>query len=195
MSHERTASASSPIETEVKIRIEDVAAVCQKIEQSGFEISQPREFEANTLYDTAAKHLLGQQMLLRLRTSGSKQVLTWKGPALAGPHKSRPEIETSVGSVESLAGILKHLGYEPAFRYEKYRREYRRKAEAGVITVDETPIGAFLELEGPAEWIDEAAKTLGFLRTDYVLDSYARLYLKDCERRGVAPGFMVFSSE
>ncbi len=186
-------STLSPMETEVKIRIADVTAICQAIERAGFSVSQPRELEVNTLYDTPARQLMGQRMVLRLRTSGSKQVITWKGPGKAGPYKSRPEIETSVGSVETIAKIFAQLGYEPSFRYEKYRREYSHHEEPGVITVDETPLGAFLELEGPGEWIDATASKLGFGPSDYVLDSYVRLYIKDCERRGVAPGFMVFS--
>lgn len=183
----------SPMETEVKIQIADVASACQAMERAGFAITQPREFEANILYDTPSRQLLGQRMLLRLRTSGAKQVITWKGPPEAGPHKSRPEIETSVGSVETMAQILASLGYEPTFRYEKFRREYRRADEPGVITVDETPIGAFLELEGPGEWIDQTAVHIGFGPANYLLDSYVRLYLKDCERRKVTPGAMVFS--
>lgn len=187
------------LETEVKIPINDVAAICQAIEQAGFTLTQPREFETNTLYDTPSRQLLGQRMLLRLRTSGKKHVITWKGPAEAGPHKSRPELETSIGSVETMGLIFAQLGFEPSFRYEKFRREYRHPdqspTDAGVITVDETPIGCFLELEGPGAWIDQTAALLGFNAGDYVLDSYGRLYLTDCERRGIPPAFMVFSEK
>lgn len=182
----------SPVETEVKIRITDAEAMCRTIEEAGFALSQPREFEVNTLYDTPSRQLFSQKMVLRLRTSGNKQVITWKGPAQAGPHKSRPELETTVGSVETIAKIFEQLGYRPSFRYEKYRREYRHPNQPGVITVDETPIGAFLELEGPGEWIDQTAKGLRFGPGDYILESYVRLYLGDCERREVTAGFMVF---
>ena len=68
----------------------------------------------------------------------------------------------------------------------------RSPGEPGVVTVDETPIGNFLELEGPAEWIDAKAAALGFTPSDYILESYGRLYLADCERRGVEPSNMVF---
>jgi adenylate cyclase, class 2 len=99
-----------------------------------------------------------------------------------------------VGSIETLAKILEQLGYRPSFRYEKYRTEFRRDDEAGVVTLDETPIGNFLELEGGGEWIDQTAQKLGFLPKDYVLESYGRLYLAECERRGVQPSHMVFAS-
>ena len=35
-----------------------------------------------------------------------------------------------------------------------------------LIELDETPIGAFVELEGPAEAIDRAATELGFGKSD-----------------------------
>ena len=62
------------------------------------------------------------------------------------------------------------------------------------MTVDETPIGSFLEIEGPPEWIDSTASRLGFSADDYILESYGRLYLAACERQGVQPTNMVFTS-
>ncbi|MGA7411152.1 MAG: class IV adenylate cyclase [Bryobacteraceae bacterium] len=184
----------SPVETEVKIRITDLAGTCRRIEALGFQISQPREFESNTLYDTPTRSLFASGTLLRLRESGGRYVITWKGRYQAGPHKTRPELETTLGSLETMARIFGHLGYEPVFRYEKYRREYRLAGQPGVITADETPIGSFLELEGPGTWIDETAQQLGLRPADYVLESYARLYFKDCEQRGVTPTNMVFAT-
>jgi adenylate cyclase class 2 len=91
--------------------------------------------------------------------------------------------------------ILRALGFEPTFRYEKYRTEYQRPhASTGVVTLDETPIGNFFELEGPADWIDETAAQLGFNRGSYVLASYGRLYLDHCAAEGLQPTNMVFST-
>ncbi len=184
----------SPVETEVKIRITDLAGTCRRIEALGFQISQSREFESNTLYDTPAKSLLSSGTLLRLRESGGRYFITWKGRYQPGPHKVRPEIETTLGSLETMALILGQLGYQPVFRYEKYRREYKLAGQPGVITADETPIGNFLELEGPGTWIDETAQQLGLSHADYVLESYVRLYINDCEHRGITPTNMVFAA-
>jgi adenylate cyclase, class 2 len=182
-------------ETEVKIRLPNSATVSEHLHAAGFAQSVPRQFESNTLYDTQNRSLRDQGMLLRLRQIGDKGVITWKGRDEPGPYKSRRELETTVGSIETLAQILAHLGLQPVFRYEKYRTEFARPRNgAAVVTLDETPIGDFLELEGPGEWIDDTAKRLGFSRQDYVLDSYARLYVADCERRGVEPSHMVFAS-
>jgi adenylate cyclase, class 2 len=182
-------------ETEVKIRLKDADAIRNRLRELGFAESSARQFEANTLYDTGNGELAHKGMLLRLRHTGDQSVITWKGPGESSPYKSRPELETSMGSIETLGRILERLGYRPSFRYEKYRTEFRNDDGAGVVTLDETPIGDFLELEGEGEWIDETAQRLGFAPADYLLASYGRLYLADCERRGVEPGHMVFASQ
>jgi adenylate cyclase, class 2 len=184
-------------ETEVKIRLLNSAQVSDRLHAAGFTQSVPRLFESNTLYDTA-DHSLGEKgMLLRLRQIGGEGVITWKGRSdPGGRYKSRPELETTVSSVATLGEILAQLGFQSVFRYEKFRTEFiHLQNDAAVVTLDETPIGHFLELEGPGEWIDEAAKQLGFSPQQYVLDSYARLYIADCERRGVQPTHMVFASQ
>jgi len=61
-----------------------------------------------------------------------------------------------------------------------------------LIELDETPIGTFVELEGPADAIDRAATELGFSRHDYVLKSYLVLYMEECRRKGEQPRNMVF---
>jgi adenylate cyclase, class 2 len=187
-------SMQSGLETEVKIRIGEAEEAIGRIRAAGFTVAVPRIFEANTLYDKPDKELKNAGMLLRLREAGDKSVITWKGQGKAGPHKSRPEIETTVGSAEVLGQILEKLGYQRSFRYEKFRTEFRNPGGTGVVTVDETPIGNFLELEGPGDWIDGTARLLGFAEKEYVLESYGRLYLEDCERRGVPPTNMIFLS-
>jgi adenylate cyclase class 2 len=61
-----------------------------------------------------------------------------------------------------------------AFRYEKWRSEW--EDGEGHCVVDETPIGNFAELEGPAQWIDGAAKRLGIEPGQYITLSYGRLF-------------------
>jgi adenylate cyclase class 2 len=182
-------------EIEVKIRLADGRAILDRLRDVGLTVSVPRLHESNTLYDTRDKSLERQGMLLRLRQAGETCVLTWKGPGTAGEYKSRPELETRFDSLEVLHEILSRLGFSPFFRYEKYRTEFVDTAKPiGVVTLDETPIGDFLELEGPGEWIDDTAHRLGFSKRDYVLESYGRLYLADCARRNVQPTDMVFAS-
>jgi adenylate cyclase class IV len=118
----------------------------------------------------------------------------------AGRHKVREEIEVEAAEPAALAHILEALGMRAWFRYEKFRTTYRFPATARwatglLIEVDETPIGAFVELEGPPEAIDRAAKLLEFTPKDYITKSYLELYLAECRARGLVPAHMVFSPE
>jgi adenylate cyclase, class 2 len=181
-------------ETEVKLKVQHSQEITRKLEAAGYGVAHPRTFESNTIYDTADAGLARNGMLIRLREFGERSVITWKGPPIPGPHKSRPELETTVGSVNTLAAILSKLGYAPVFRYEKFRTEFKQPGADGTVVLDETPLGAFLELEGDGEWIDRTAALLGFSPQDYVLESYGRLYQKECEKLGVQPKHMVFPS-
>lgn len=186
---------TSPTETEVKIPLSDNAEILERLHQAGFALSVPRQFESNTIYDSPDLRLRHSEMILRLREVGGKYVVTWKGPGKQGRHKSRPELETTVGSMDTTHQILGHLGFEPVFRYEKYRREFTEgSGSSGVITLDETPIGDFLELEGPGDWIDETATRLGFSQESYVVESYGRLYQQYCVSNGLKAQNMVFAS-
>jgi adenylate cyclase class 2 len=88
--------------------------------------------------------------------------------------------------------VLERLGFGPVFRYEKYRTEYARPRQAGIIMFDQTPIGDFLELEGSPRWIDRAARALGYSQADYLTASYGSLYFQHCASAGVEPGNMTF---
>lgn len=129
-------------------------------------------------------------MLLRVRGAGKpggtqRVTCTFKSPEMPGRHKRRGEREFSASDFDACVAIFASLGYRERFRYEKYRTEYRRGDEPGHVTIDETPIGVFMELEGPPRWIDRTAKELGFRAADYVMESYARLYEAWCEAHGM----------
>jgi adenylate cyclase class 2 len=185
--------ASSGIETEVKLPLSSADDGRNRILKAGFREKVPRVLESNTLYDTADQSLRRQGMLLRIRRVGERWLLTFKGAAAAeAKYKSRPETELEVSDGDRLAQIFEALGYKPIFRYQKYRTEYYLDTEPGIITLDETPIGAFLELEGPADWIDRTSHRLGFSESSYITESYGGLYLAYCKRNGLIPGDMVF---
>ncbi|HEX4167056.1 MAG TPA: class IV adenylate cyclase [Bryobacteraceae bacterium] len=182
----------NPIETEVKIPLADLGNMKKKLADAGFAVSVAREHEVNDIYDTPSQSLRQNGMLLRLRQVGKRSILTFKGPGQPGPHKSRAELETNVGSLDTMQQIFEQLDYRPVFRYEKYRTEFIDSGQRGTVTLDETPIGNFLEIEGPGDWIDQTAARLGFTAKDYLLDSYGKLYLDYCTRLGIKPSNMVF---
>ncbi|MGE5487872.1 MAG: class IV adenylate cyclase [bacterium] len=179
-------------EVEIKLRVRDASDARARLGAAGFRITRERTLESDTVYDNAERSLRRAGLLLRLRSAGGQALLTFKGPSIDGRHKTREEIETRVADGEAFAAILERLGYEASFRYEKYRTEYSREGEAGHVLLDETPIGVFLELEGPPEWIDQTARALGFAESDYITATYASLFFDWAREHPEAGGHMLF---
>ena len=178
-------------ETEIKLAVGSAAWARRLLGRFGFRVFQPRAFESNVVFDTRGLRLRKSGVLLRVREARRNAILTYKGPATNGRHKSREELEVIASNGRTLQTILERLGFERVFRYEKYRSEYRGTG-SGLVTLDETPIGVFLELEGPPQWIDRTARRLGFAERHYITASYGRLYLEWCKDRKCKPGNMVF---
>ena len=181
-----------PREIEIKLRIASAPAMREALEHDGYTVHHAREKEVNLVFDSPAVRLIEHGQLLRLRRIGARTILTYKGPAENTKHKSREEIELALDDGHDLETILDRLGFSPIFRYEKFRAEYKRPGEEGIVTVDETPIGDFIELEGPPAWIDETAHQLGFRDSDYITLSYGALYQRHRETSPGAPRDMVF---
>ena len=182
------------VEIEVKFRVDDSQQLQEKLRSLGFRSLTPRTFERNTLYDTPDRNLRARQAILRVRKYGDRWVLTHKClPSDHDPnarHKHRIEIETEVADGEALGFIFTQLGYEPVFIYEKWRAEY---ADAtGHCVIDETPVGVFAELEGPAEWIDIISERLGLDPASLMTDSYGRLFENWRRETGSAARDMTF---
>jgi adenylate cyclase class 2 len=182
------------IETEIKLRIKDgVEAAVKLLEAHGCRIRSPRILQSDQVFDLPDGALRQSGRLLRVRTCGGVSTLTFKGPARPGRHKSREELEATTPDSDALAAILDRLGYVQSFRYEKYRTAFSDGQEdPGLIALDETPIGVFVELEGPEEWIDRTAHLLGFAASNYITASYGSLYREYLERHGGPPD-MIFS--
>lgn len=179
-------------ENEVKVPVPNLPALEAQLQALGFQILHPRAFESNVIYDTPDAGLRARGELLRIRQAAGQSIFTYKGPATITRHKEREELEVPVLHSENLGLILTRLGFVPRFRYEKFRTEWSVPGEPGVLMVDETPIGIYMELEGPPDWIDTLAAQLGYSPNDYLNLSYARLYVQDCERRGLPPSHMLF---
>jgi adenylate cyclase class 2 len=167
---------SSPLEIEIKFRIADAEGLVARLQQLGFQQVTPRTHEMNTLFDLPGHPLRDRGDVLRLRKYGEIWVLTHKTNSKKqdGPHKTRIETETRVDNGEKMEAILRALQFEPSFRYEKFRAEW--KGGEGHVVIDETPIGNFGEIEGPPEWIDSVARDLRIDRKDYLTETYAGLF-------------------
>lgn len=179
------------LEIEVKLRLRSPDAVRAQLEALGWSAGE-RLFERNTVYDSPERKLAEEGKLLRVREIADEAILTVKLPTVTeGPYKIREEHNIE-GPAPTLAGVVEGLGFERAWRYEKCRTRHSKPGEPGVIELDETPIGDFLELEGPPDWIDATAEALRFERADYVTATYRELFVEWQGRQEAPPRDMVF---
>ena len=162
-----------PNEVEIKFRIHDLVGIEKRLREIGFRQITPRTHEMNTLYDRFGR-LRSKGEILRIRKYGDDWVLTHKGKGKEGKHKTRVETETKISDGEKLDYIFHAIGFQPSFRYEKFRSEWTD--DAGHVVLDETPIGNFGEIEGSPEWIDRIAAQAHITEADYITKSYAELF-------------------
>jgi len=112
-----------------------------------------------------------------------------------GHYKVRRETEFVVPDSRAFREVLTALGLSPKFYYEKMRTTYRLPGVREVeITLDETPVGVFLELEGTPAGIDFARRALGYPPEDALLLSYGEIYAAHCRERGLTPSDMLFAA-
>jgi adenylate cyclase class 2 len=186
-------------EIELKFPLSDPAALQSRLPQLGFHLDTPRTFEHNTLYDTATRDLRTQRQLLRIRQYGNLCTLTHKRmpdqTSIDTRYKIRIETETTVADGVALSEIFQRLGYIPIFIYEKFRTEWSHTADPSAhLVIDETPIGNYVELEGPTDWIDQTIAELNIDPTTCLTDSYGKLFLDWKERTGSPAEHLTFSA-
>src|SRR6266700_33049 len=142
---------SSSREIDINFRVANLDSLVDRLHELGLEQVTPRTHEMNTLFDLPGRPLRTRGDLLRLRKFGETWVLTHKAKSeeTGGPHKTRIETETRVESGEKMEAILRALQFEPCFRYEKFRAEW--KGEQGHVVLDETSFGNFAEIECPPD--------------------------------------------
>ena len=179
-------------EVEIKFQVDDPHGLTRRLRAAGFRQITPRTHEMNTLYDLPGQPLRRRGKLLRLRRYGKEWLLTHKAKGTAGRHKTREETETRISDGTKMDAILRALGFEPSFRYEKFRAEW--DDGKGHVVVDQTPIGNFGEIEGRARWIDATARRLGIRRSDYITQNYAGLFQQWKQRTGSEAKEMTFKA-
>lgn len=161
-------------EIEVKFLIKDYERIRHKIQDLGLVCARPRVHELNLRYDTPDQRLVTARQVLRLRKDDQAR-LTFKGPGLLQEDVlTRKEIEVVVSDFDAANRLLEALGYQVVLMYEKYRANYL--IDTLVLSLDETPFGVFVELEGesPAQ-VKSAAKLLGLDWEERINLSYSAL--------------------
>lgn len=163
------------IESELKIPVDTLDEIRRRLGETDAERVSLREHEINILFDGADGQLAAAGQVLRVRRVGSRHILTFKGPAtFDGAVKQRREIELEISSSERISELLHALGYVPRMRYEKERESWNL-ADAR-IDLDHTPMGDFVEIEGPSDRLEAIAHQLGLDPADALAQSYISLW-------------------
>jgi len=180
-----------PVEHEIKLIFPSVDEARRAVASAGGELSAARRLLDDQLFDTADAMLRRSRTALRVRRDGDRGLVTWKGPLQSGLVKSREEIETEVHDPGVLQTVLEALGFRPVFRAQKFREEYALGGT--IVAIDDTPMGVFVEIEGPPGYIPTVAGLLGRDDTDFVLESYPALWRRWCDAHGHDIGDMLFA--
>jgi adenylate cyclase class 2 len=169
------------IERELKIPVPGLADPRARLAAAGAKRLHAPQHEVNVLFDTADGRLSTAGEVLRVRQLGEANILTFKGPAsFRGTVKERREIELVVASRERLVELFAALGFEPQMRYDKWRESWL--LDEVRVELDRTPMGDFVELEGPAEALETIARRIDLDPAAAVAGSYVSLWRDHCRR-------------
>jgi adenylate cyclase class 2 len=180
------------LEQEMKIPVPSLGPVRRRLVERGAALVHPLALEDNWVLDDHSRSLSATGRLLRLRRFGGRATLTLKGEArFSGGVKSRVELETEISNAEQGLGILAGLGFEPVRRYQKRRESY--SLDRVIVALDETPMGAFVELEGQAEHLPAAAFALALDPHAAAIGTYLDLWNAYRTNHPGAPEDMIFA--
>lgn len=196
-------------EVEIKLPCDELT----RLTESGLALERTRakHFEDNWVFKLPDGKLRKGQYL-RVRHTGNGDgagrrhagVLTYKGKSrrtsadAKGKYKGkkvREEVETAVGQPAKTVKILKRLGFQRSFRYQKWRTCFVVRLDDGrtiQAMFDETPIGNFIELEGDAAAIETVAHQLGYPSSAFISESYVEMQVARCAGKGEPLSDMVF---
>ncbi len=188
----------SHLEVEIKLPVDEPEAMAARIEASGARLLAARQFEDNRVLDFPDGRLRQRQVMLRLRVQGRGGLLTVKEKIDnrdEGVYKVRREYESRLEDAAAVMAALQAAGLRTLYRYQKYRRTYTH--DGLLVTLDELPLGFFLELEGDPAAIDAWAARLGYRRQDYIRESYRTLHLRRHAQQGGQgePESLLFAAE
>lgn len=171
-------------EREIKLYIQNLEALAERLRVSGGELIQPRVLEKNFRLDTPNRSLQQSGRLLRLREDYHVRVTFKENAHNENGIISRTEIEFTADNIEAVQKLFESLGYMIVVGYEKYRRTY----QLGDVKVmlDELPFGDFVEIEAVNNILIEGmAQMLGLNTSRAVSTNYLGLWVIAKENKGL----------
>ncbi len=177
------------VEIELKFRVDDHAPIAERLVALGA-IFQETSLESDHYFNSGFRDFQLTDEVFRLRTTGTKSVMTYKGPKQTGIAKTREEIEVplQLGFEDQFERMIQALGFRKSAQFAKKRTTY--ELNRGGFTVHVcldtlTKIGQFVELEIVAEKNDlvpaesvlsQTAKELNLTQPEY--RAYLRMVLE-----------------
>ena len=165
----------TPLEIEIKIPVDDLESIRRVLRVVSAELVHQMTREENLLFETRQGYLCSKGLTLRLRRYGEHQLLTLKGPVnYNGAVKEREELEVMIEDLDRMTLIFAALGFNPSARYEKDREVW--DLNGVTVVLDHTPMGDFVEVEGPEDKILIVARKIGLDPERAIRGSYIGLW-------------------
>ena len=161
-------------------------SVRQLLTRIGAECHSPMRLMTRAILDYPDGRLAKIHAYIRVRDEGDKISVTYKQDA-EKTFGSAKEIETTVGSLDTMVQMFEALGLVVQSRQESKRETW--KIDDVEVVLDEWPwLDPYIEIEGPTkEHVMDVAKKLGFTWRDAVFGSVTAVYklqYPDIEREG-----------
>ncbi len=183
------------MEYEVKIPVDDLRAVKEKIASSGW-LLEARLKEVDNYIDLTECPGVPEDTVLRVRlkedldTRKTLGEITYKGPQLEENVKAREELTAVIDDPEKAVEMFMKLGFR-LFRVSKYREIYAKPGKRAKIYLDNVEgLGYFLEVEiiNPSssnefrEALEEIEEELGLKGRPEIIKPYLTMMLEARQR-------------
>jgi adenylate cyclase class 2 len=178
-------------EVEVKYRTKAHDDIARRLAELGAR-AEPEVTQEDAYMSHPARDFGQTNEALRIRRIGELNRITYKGPRLAGPTKTREEIEIAFSegpeSFEQLVRLFANLGFRPVGVIRKRRRPFHlnyqgHEVEVGLDVAE--GLGEFVEVEVIALSEFDLAASQGI-----VLDLARALSLTEVEPRSYLTMFL-----
>lgn len=172
-----------PSEVEVKYRVscQQLQAIRDALQRLNLKPIGLFE-EVDDYYAHPCKDLMASDEALRVRSSGGRVTLTYKGPRYGLDFKERVEVNVEV--LGDISGLLELLGFRKALSVRKLREYFDGgNIQVTLDVVDE--LGCFVEVEAKGvsvEMIRDIIAKLGLPESSRVDETYAEMLLKRVNR-------------
>ncbi|MCL1911536.1 MAG: class IV adenylate cyclase [Leptospirales bacterium] len=132
-------------EIEIKAWCRGFEPVVRLLEEMGARRGETKN-EKDTYYSHPVRNFAETDEALRVRESGGKAVLTYKGPKISVKAKTRVEHEAVFDDASSVKRILADLGFKESGEVNKTRKTYHLNG-IEIDLDDVASCGLFVELE------------------------------------------------